>query len=99
MMPGAIRSSRMSTSLNKTEEMHKKTREAKGKMERRHAPHWTLLSPVDTAHDRAFPALGSSAMSVPAVDLDRLPNLRSGSQAIIINNTFANNKNVYIMNL
>ena len=40
--------------LNKMEEMHKKTREAKGKLQLRQAPHRTLLSHVDTSHDPAF---------------------------------------------
>ena len=36
--------------------MNKKTGEAKGKRELRQAPHWTLLSPVSTAHEPAIPA-------------------------------------------
>ena len=54
VMPGVIRSSKLLTSLNKKEEMHK-TREAKKWCQ---TPHQTLPSPVDTAHDPAFLAKG-----------------------------------------
>ena len=55
-MPGAIRYTKLLTSFNKTEEMHKKTKEAKGKLESRQAQLRTLVSPVDTAHGPVFPA-------------------------------------------
>ena len=83
-MPVAIRSSKWSACLNKTKEMHNKTREAERKLELRQTPHRPLLSSVCTAHDPTIPTYGSSVMSVPAVDVDRLPNLRSRCQAIII---------------
>ena len=83
VMPGAIRTSKLSPSLNKTEEMHKHTRESKVKLKPRQSPHRTSLSPVDTADHLAFPAWRSSVMSVLAVDVDMLRNLRSRRQAII----------------
>ena len=58
VMPGAIPSSEWLMSVNKTEEMHKKTRDAKGKMEPCQAPHRLLLSPVDTDYSPAFPRMG-----------------------------------------
>ena len=95
-MPGAIRSSKWLTSLSKTEEMLKKSREAEGKLEPPLTEHRTLFSPVDNAHVPAFPTFGSSVISVPAdnvhrlpnsvpaVDVDRLHSLRSRSKVISI---------------
>ena len=50
----------------------------------RTASNTTLWCGVDTAHGTAFPAYDSSVMSVSVDDMDRHPNLRSRSQAIII---------------
>ena len=58
-MPGAIRSSKWLMRLMNKEEMHKNTREAKGKLEVHQTPHGMLLSPVDTVHGPAFTAIGS----------------------------------------
>ena len=70
--------------MKKTEDTLKKTREVEEKLGLRYTPHRTLLSPVDTAHGFAFPAEGSSAMSVHSDHDDRFPNVRSRCQAIII---------------
>ena len=73
-MTGAIRSSMWLMSLKKTEEMGKSTRETNGKLKPPQTPHWALRSPVDTAYGSAFPIYGSSIMSVPLDDVDRLPH-------------------------
>ena len=49
-MPGAKQSSKLLTSLRKTEEMHKQTSEAKGKVESAQALHRSLLSLMNIAH-------------------------------------------------
>ena len=84
VMAGAILSSRWSTSLDKTDEVHKKIPEdtkRKARVASNTTP--TLLSPMDTSHSSAFPEKGSSVMSVLAVNVDRPPYLRSRSEAII----------------
>ena len=90
VMPGVIRSSKWLTSFKKAIEMHIGTGRVKGKLELPQTPHRTLSHPVETAHGPAFSALDSSVMSVPEDDVNRLPNLRSRSQAIIITNIIIN---------
>ena len=58
-------------------EFEEDRRDTKGNSESPQTPHRTLLSPVDNAHGRAFPALDSSVVGVPADDVDRFPSLCS----------------------
>ena len=54
VVASATRSSKRSTSLKKTEETQKKTRESTGKLEPPLSLHRTQLSPVNTAHVLPF---------------------------------------------